>query len=224
MSKGRLARLVLALLLASALGVASEASSASASVPTKHLATAAESKKRTKKASLAKAAAWVDVATQLNLTPDQPAPEQFTDPSAPQVQQISSLIEGLGFKGVGRQTFSRTQADASDPTRLIGNYIVKVVVFKSAADAKKFRDADSKEVTDRTATSTAYVVTPSLKQVGTYKDGVVLDDTQGHINVMFTIGNVVVDIRTGVTEPAPGDGVKDIKKVAAAVVANSKKR
>jgi hypothetical protein len=101
---------------------------------------------------------------------------------------------------------------------------VKVVVFKSAADAKEFRDADSKEVTDRTQTSTAYVVTPSLKQVGTYKDGVVLDDTQGHINVMFTIGNVVIDIRTGITEPTPGDGVTDIKKVAAAVVANSKKK
>jgi hypothetical protein len=39
---------------------------------------------------------------------------------------------------------------------------------------------------------------------------------------MFTIGNVAVDVRTGVTENGAGSGVADAKKVAAAVVANSK--
>jgi hypothetical protein len=217
MSKRKLTRLVLTLLVVCAVGVASETSAASAGTPARHSSTAAEKKKPKKKkqkaVSLAKAATWVVVGTQLGLNPDQPAPEQFTDPSAPRVQQISALIAGLGFKGVAVQTFSRTQPDAADPTRPIGNYIVKVVVFKNAADAGKFSKADAKEVTDRGA----------LKQVGTYAHGAVLDDVQGHINAMFPIDNVAVDIRTGIAEQAPGDGVKDIKKVAAVVVANSKK-
>ena len=62
----------------------------------------------------------------------------------------------------------------------------------------------------------------ALKKVDTYGDGVVLDDGQGHINTMITINNVVVDIRTGVAEKAPGDGVKDIEKIADAVVSKSK--
>jgi hypothetical protein len=170
-------------------------------------------KKKAPPVSLAKAAAWVAIGTALNLKPDQPAPEQFTDPAAPRVQQLSALVKGLSFKGVGAQTFARTAPDASDPSRLVGNYIVKVIVFGNAADAKKFRAADSKEVTDRGA----------LKQVATYRDGVVLDDTQGHINVMYTIGNVAVDVRTGIAENGAGSGVTDAKHVADAVLANSKK-
>jgi hypothetical protein len=170
-------------------------------------------KKKPKVIPLATAAAWVAVGPALGLNPDQPAPEQFTDSTAPRVQQIAPLITGLSFKGVGAQTFSRTAADPSDPSRLIGNYIVKVVVFKTAADAKKFRVADTKEVTDRGA----------LEKVGTYRDGDVLDDGQGHINVMYTIGNVAVDVRTGVTETGAGTGVTDAKNVAAAILANSKK-
>jgi len=97
---------------------------------------------------------------------------------------------------------------------LIGNYIVKAVVFRNAGDAKKFRAADSKEVTDHGA----------LKEVAKYRDGVVLDDGQGHVNVMFTIKNVAVDVRTGVAENGPGTGVVDAKNVAAVIVANSKKK
>jgi hypothetical protein len=52
---------------------------------------------------------------------------------------------------------------------------------------------------------------------------VVLDDGQGHVNLMFTIGNVAVDVRTGISEPTPGDGVKDIKQIGDDIVANSKK-
>lgn len=211
MSTSRFPRLVLTLLVASAVGVAGEASLAYASGPAEHAATAATTKKPT---SLATAAAWVNIGTQAKLTADQPAPQQFTDRAAPRVQQISSLITGLGFKGLAVQTFSRTQADPADPSLPIGNYIVEVVVFGSAADARKFRDADAKEVTAR----------GTLKKVGTYRDGVVLDDSQGHINVMFAIGNVVVDIRIGVTEQTPGDGVKEIRKLGDVVVANSKKR
>jgi hypothetical protein len=199
------------------MAVVGEASFAYASRPSEHAATAAAQKKKKAKpklTSLATAAAWVDVAAQHKLTADKPAPEQFTDPSAPRVQQISTLISGVNFKGLAILTFNRLQADPTDPSLLVGNYIVKDVVFGSASDAQKFRTADVKEVTDR----------GSLKNVGTYADGVVLDDTQGHINVMFTIGNVAVDIRIGVTENAPGDGVKDVKKIGDYVVANSKKR
>jgi hypothetical protein len=214
LSRRSSARLVLALVLASAISIANEASPASASAPARHSGSVAEKKKPKKKkpVSLAKAAAWVAVGTQLGLNADQPAPEQFTDPAAPRVQQIAALITGLGFKGVAVQTFSRTQPDPSDPTLPIGNYIVKVVVFRSTDDARKFSAADAKEVTDK----------GSLKQVATYAHGVVLDDAQGHINVMFPIRNVAVDLRSGIAEQAPGDGVKDIKEVAAAVVANSK--
>jgi hypothetical protein len=169
--------------------------------------------KKPKPVPLATAAAWVAVGPALALNPDQPTPEQFTDATAPRVQQIAPLITGLSFKGVGSQTFSRTAPDPTDPSRLVGNYIVKVVVFKTAADAKKFRAADTKEVTDRGA----------LKKVGTYRDGDVLDDAQGHINVMYTIGNVAVDVRTGVAETGAGTGVTDAKNVAAAILANSKK-
>src|SRR5207245_2066066 len=101
----------------------------------KHAATAPEKKKKHKKkakakpTSLATAAAWVDVGTQAKLTADKPAPEQFTDPSAPRVQQISSLITGLDFKGVAVLPYARPQADPADPSLLVGNYLVKVVVF-----------------------------------------------------------------------------------------------
>jgi hypothetical protein len=125
------------------------------------------------------------------------------------VQQIAALITGLDFQGLAIQTFARTKATAAHPT--YGNYIVKVVVFGSAADAQTFATADAKEVTDK----------GGLKQVDTYADGVVLDDGQGHINVMFTIGNVAVDIRSGVAENKPGDGVKEIKQLGDDVVANS---
>ena len=218
MSKRSFPRFVIVLLLVFAIGEASEASFAYASRPPEHAATAAAQKKpkpkpKPKVTSLATAAAWVDIAAQHKLQADKPAPEQFTDPSAPRVQQISALISGLGFKGLAILTFNRLQPDPADPSLLVGNYIVKDVVFGSASDAQKFRAADAKEVTDR----------GSLKNVGTYSDGVVLDDAQGHINVMFTIGNVAVDIRIGVTENAPGDGVKDVKKIGDYVVANSKK-
>lgn len=161
--------------------------------------------------SLATAAAWVDIGTQAKLTPDKAAPEQFTDPSAQRVQQISALITGLDFQGLAILTYTRAKADAAHPT--YGSYIVKVVVFGSAADAQTFRDADVKEVTDAGA----------LKQVDTYMDGVALDDNEGHINLMFTIGNVAVDIRIGVAENNPGDGVKEIKTFGDYVVANSTK-
>jgi hypothetical protein len=168
-------------------------------------------KKKPKPVDLAKAAAWIDVATQAKLTPFG-TPEQATDASSPRVQQMSALLAGLAFKGLQVNQYSRTQPDASDPSLLIGNDILKVIVFGSAKDAQKFRDADVNDVLSKGA----------LKKVGTYGDGSVLDDGQGHINTMFTINNVVVDIRTGVSEKAPGDGVKDIKKIADAVVAKSK--
>ena len=96
------------------------------------------------------------------------------------------------------------------------------VVFKSAADARKFRDADAKEVTSKPPSTVPGL--GNLKQVDTYADGVVLDDGMGHINLMFTIGNVAVDIRLGVTENASGDGVKAIKQLGDFVVANSTKK
>jgi hypothetical protein len=39
---------------------------------------------------------------------------------------------------------------------------------------------------------------------------------------MFTIGNVAVDVRTGVAEKGAGTGVTDAKKTADAIVAKSK--
>lgn len=203
------------LLMAACGGSSDKSSTSTSGTSTGVASTSAETSEASSEAdatSLATAAAWVDVAAQHKLTPDQPAPEQSTDPSAPDVQQISDLITGLDFKGVGRQTFNRTTTDPADPTLLIGNFIVKVVVFGSAADAQKFRDADAKEVTDK----------GKLKKVDTYADDVVLDDTEGHINVMFTIGNVAVDIRTGISEPTLGDGANDAKKLGDDVVANSK--
>ena len=161
----------------------------------------------------------MDIGEQAKLTPDKPAPEQFTDPSAQRVQQISGLIGGLDFKGLAILTYTRLKADAAHPT--YGNYIVKVVVFGSAADAQTFRDADAKDVIDTKYSANSGV--GPFKQVDTYEDGVVLDDKQGHINLMFTIGNVAVDIRIGVAETKPGDGVKEIKKLGDYVVANSTK-
>ena len=37
-------------------------------------------------------------------------------------------------------------------------------------------------------------------------------------------GNVAIDVRTGVAEGTPGNGVKDIKRIADEIVANSKKK
>jgi hypothetical protein len=172
---------------------------------------ASAAKKKPKPVELAAAAAWLDVGTDTKLAPFG-TPEQATDASSPRVAQMSTLLNGLAFKGLAVRTFARTQPDPSDPSLLVGNDILKVIVFGSAKDAQKFRDADANDVLAKGA----------LKKVGTYGDGVVLDDGQGHINTMFTINNVVVDLRTGVTEKAPGDGVKDIKKIADAVVAKSK--
>jgi hypothetical protein len=172
---------------------------------------ATAAKKKPKPVALATAAGWIDVGTQAKLTPFG-TPEQATDTSSPRVQQMSALLAGLAFKGLQVNQYARTQADPSDPSLLVENDILKVIVFGSAKDAQKFRDADVNDVLAKGA----------LKKVDTYGDGVVLDDGQGHINTMFTINNVVVDIRTGVTEKAPGDGVKDIKKIADAVVAKSK--
>jgi hypothetical protein len=211
------AAVVGAVLLTGACGGSSNSSSSSSPGSTSGSTSSASTSAASSSAeatSLATAAAWVDVAAQHKLTPDNPAPEQDTDSSAQRVQQIGTLITGLDFKGLAVQTYNRTQADPSDPSLLVGNYIVKVVVFGSAADAQKFRDADAKDVTDK----------GKLKKVDTYADGVVLDDSQGHINVMFTIGNVAVDIRTGISEPTPGDGVKDGEKLGDDVVANSKKK
>jgi hypothetical protein len=174
-------------------------------------AATATAKKKPKPVALATAAGWIDVGTQAKLTPFG-TPEQATDASSPRVQQMNALLAGLAFKGLAVDQYARTQPDASDPSLLIGNDILKVIVFGSAKDAQKFKDADVNDVLSKGA----------LKKVDTYADGVVLDDGQGHINTMFTINNVVVDIRTGVAEKAPGDGVKDIKKIADAVVAKSK--
>ena len=187
--------------------------SALALFPTHALPAAARTKKQ-KAVPLATAATWVAVGPDLNLTPGQPAPEQATDPSAPRVMQIAALTSGLGFEGVGSQTFTRTAPDPSDPSRLVGSYIVKAVVFGTAKDAQKFRAADVNEVLGH----------GTLKKVGTYADGSVLDDAQGHINVMYTIGNVAVDVRTGVAETTPGSGVTDAKHVADAIVTNSKEK
>jgi len=225
----RLGRLVFVALLASAVGGASAAPAAHASGSAKRPAVVVEKKKKHKKkakpVSLATAARWVHIGAEAKLTPSQPAPQPqpFTDPAGPPFGKISStLIAGLGFKGVAIETFARTQPDPADPTLLVGNYIVKVVVFGSAADAKKFRDADAKDVTNRPPSTVPGL--GNFKQVGSYADGVVLDDAMGHINLMFTIGNVAVDIRLGVTEKAPGDGATAIKKLGDVVVANSKKK
>ena len=183
-----------------------------------HVSFASQPKKNSKKkhsakpkaATLAAAAAW------LTLRPDaqliaQGAPQQLTDPTSPIVQQVTALTNGLSFKGLAQAMYARTP-DPAVTTVPIGNYILKVVVFGSAADAAKFRDADAAQVTGRGA----------LKQVGTVPNGVVLDDGEGHINAMFTINNAVADLRIGVSESQPGAGVTEIKQLANMIVANSK--
>ena len=167
--------------------------------------------------TLATAATWVDIGTQAKLKPAKPAADQFTDPSAPAVQQISAQITGLDFQGLATQAYSRTKADASHPT--YGNYNVKVVVFGSAADAQAFADADAKEVINHKYSANSGV--GPFKEVDSYMDGPVLEDGQGHINLMFTIGNVAVDM--GVAETSPRGGRTEIWKLGDYIVANSTK-
>lgn len=158
---------------------------------------------------LTTAATWLAIGPDLKLQAGQAG--QATTTAAADMQ-IEALVKGLALQGAAYQTFARTAADPADASRLVGNYITKVFVFKNAADAKKFRDADVKEVLGHKL----------LEKAGTYKDGTVLYSDQGLVNVMYTIGNVAVDVRTGVTETGPGSGVTDAKNVADAVAAKAK--
>lgn len=184
-----------------------------------HVLLASQPKKHSKKkksakpkaATLAAAAAWLTLGPDAKLIA-QGTPQQLTDPTSPIVQQVTSLASGLSFQGLAQAMYARTP-DPSITTVPIGNYILKVVVFGSAADAAKFRDADAAQVTGRGA----------LKQVDTVPNGVVLDDGQGHVNAMFTINNAVADLRIGVSESQPGAGVAEVKQLANMIVANSKK-
>ena len=88
------------------------------------------------------AAGGIDVGTQAKLTPFG-TPEQATDASSPRVQQMNALLAGLAFKGLAVGQYARTQPDASDPSLLIGNDILKVIVFGSAKDAQKLRTPTS---------------------------------------------------------------------------------
>jgi hypothetical protein len=199
----------------SVLAICALSAIAFAGVPA-HGNVAAKKKKPKKPAvvALATATTWLAVAPKIGLTTPEPPPQQITSPTDPLLAQIAPLIQGLAFKGLGTQAMTRITADPADPSRLQGNYFLRAVVFGSAADAQKFRIADIKQVTDAGA----------LKQVGTYQDGAVLDDAKGHVNVMYTIGNVALDLRGTVTETAPGSGQTAMKSVAAAVLANSKKK
>jgi hypothetical protein len=179
--------------------------------PSKKHKTKKKAKAKAKVATLAAAAAWLTLGPDAKLIA-QGAPQQLTDTSSPFVQQITSLTSGLSFQGLAQANYARTP----DPTVTgvpVGNYILKLVVFGTAADAQKFRTADAAQVTGG----------GKLKQVDTVADGVVLDDSQGHVNGMFTINNVAVDLRIGVSESAPGDGVKEIKALADMIQANAKK-
>ena len=103
---------------------------------------ASAAKKKPKPVALATAAGWIDVGTQTKLNPFG-TPEQATDSSSPRVQQMSALLAGLAFKGLQVNQYARTQPDASDPSLLVGNDILKVIVFGSAKDAQKFKDPTS---------------------------------------------------------------------------------
>jgi len=91
---------------------------------------ASAAKKKSKPVVLATATGWLDVATAAKLTAAG-APQQITDTSSPNLAQMSALLSGLAFKGLGTASYARTQADPSDPSAPIGNYILKVVVFGS---------------------------------------------------------------------------------------------
>jgi hypothetical protein len=158
----------------------------------------------------------VDIGTQAKLTPVSGEVHRSGD-TAGAVQQIGALITGLDFQGLAIQTYSRTKATSAHPT--YGNYIVKVVVFGSAADAQAFADADAKEVINHKYSANSGV--GPFKEVDSYMDGPVLEDGQGHINLMFTIGNVAVDM--GVAETSPRGGRTEIWKLGDYIVANSTK-
>jgi hypothetical protein len=147
------------------------------------------------------ATVWVNNwGTQSHLKPETPAPQQITDPAAAALRPYQDLIKA-GFRGVAIQFFTLTQPDPTQPSLLVGNYIVRAFVFASTGDARKFRDADAKGVTDKR----------TLVRVGTYQNGILLADTQGHVNDMFAIANVVVDLRIGVTENTKLAGVNTVK-------------
>jgi len=146
---------------------------------------------------------WVDSwGTQSHLKPEAPTTQQITDPAADALRPYQGVVK-TGFKGVAVQFFTLTQPDPTQPSLLVGSYIVRAFVFGSPSDARKFRDADAKSVTDRR----------TLVRVGTYRNGILLADTQGHVNDMFAIGNVTVDLRIGVTENTKLAGVNTIKSL-----------
>src|SRR5262249_55206654 len=162
-------------------------------------------------ATLAGAAAWLTLGPHAKLIA-QGAPPQLTDTSSPLVPQISSLTSGVSLPGPALPHYARTPPPTVTRAPR-GHYNLQPVVFRTAAGAQKFRTADAAQVTGG----------GKLKQVDTVADGVVLDDGQGHVNGMFTIDNVAVDLRIGVAESAPGDGVKEIKALADMITANAKK-
>jgi hypothetical protein len=131
-----------------------------------------------------------------------PEVQTTTDPNSPELEiyegeKLTGLLED--FDGLVYTTFFSEGQDLLD-----GTYIYYLLLFDSVGDAKKFRAADVKDV----------VGGGQLEKVGKYKNGAILDDGEGHINVMFNVENVVVDIRIGVTETQPGDGVDQIEDIA----------
>ena len=208
MSKRSIVRFGLTLLTAAAVGVVSEAPGA--------FATARGTKCTSPKiCTVSDAAAWLQrwgAASQL--PPEQPAPEEITDPGAATLRSYSGLLSSKsGFKGVAVQIYSVAQPNPANPALLEGNYIARAFLFANAGEAKKFRDADAKSVTDRR----------ELVRVGTYRGGILLADTQGLVNDMFPIGNVLVDLRSGVTEPTKMAGVDNMKTLQDKFVATAKR-
>jgi hypothetical protein len=198
MVRHSLGRLALSVVVAFVIGAAEQASFAYARGPAEHAAARA-SKKRT--FTLGDATLWVEEwGPRSHLTPETPTAEQVTDPAADVLRPYQGLVKP-SFKGVAVQGFTLAQPNPTQPSVLVGSYIARAFVFGAPGDARRFRDADAKSVTDKRA----------LVRIGTYHNGIVLADTQGHVNDMFVIGNVLVDLRIGVTENSKGAGVNDIK-------------
>jgi hypothetical protein len=142
-----------------------------------------------------------------------PEVQTTTDPESQELQiyegrTFEELLEdfrGLVFQSFYNEaTLAPSTPEGEALIRLEGTYIPYFLVFDSAGDAKKFRKADIKDV----------VAGGQLEKVRKFKNGAILDDGEGHINVMFNVENVVVDIRIGVTESQPGEGVDQAKDVA----------
>jgi hypothetical protein len=156
------------------------------------------------------AAKWLAILQLPGAPPEAGGVTTITDVNDSRLSPLKSQLAGDHFAGFAQRGFTRTTPNPAHPTVTAANYVVSVYVFDGPGDSTAFLNQFLQRDT-----------TAGLTKSGSYAtDGVVMQDTSDHVDVLWTQTNAVVRVNVGSSGPA-SEQAKDATDAADLVAAQA---